>query len=124
MRRERPGRAGLVDLVTERWDRCDPFLAGADDCLGQKRAHDRLRPLLDRDGLHRRLPETLPPATPDPKRVGFIVQEFIRVLGLLPVGLGRGELVRLTTGAGLPVQRTSAPPPGAQSPRSRGSAGA
>lgn len=101
MRRERLGRASLVNLVTERWDRCDLFLAGADDFPARKRARDRLRPLLDRDGLHARLPATLPPAAPDPKRVAFMVEEFIRVLGLLPVGLGRGELVLLTTGAGL-----------------------
>ena len=101
MRRERLGRASLVNLVTEAWDRCDLFLAGADDFLGSRRARDRLRPLLDRDGLHARLPATLPPAAPDPKRVAFIVEEFIRVLALLPVGLGRGELVLLTTGAGL-----------------------
>ena len=101
MRRRRLGRTGLVNLVTEGWDRCDLFLAGTDDFLAQKRARDRLRPLIDRDGLHARLPETLPPAAPDPKRVAFIAEEFIRVLGLLPVGLGRGELVLLTTGAGL-----------------------
>ena len=33
--------------------------------------------------------------------MAFIVEKFIRDLGLLPVGLGRGELVLLTTGAGL-----------------------
>ena len=101
MRRERLGRASLVNLVTERWDRCDLSLAGGNDFLGSRRARDRLRPLLDRDGLHARLPATLPPAAPDPKRVAFTVEEFIRVLGLLPVGLGRGEFVLLTTGAGL-----------------------
>ena len=74
---------------------------GADAFLAQKRARDRLRPLLDRDGLHDRLPGTLPSARPDPKRVAFVVEEFIRVLGLLPGGLGRSELVLLTTGAGL-----------------------
>ena len=100
MRRERLGRASLVKLVTERWDRCDLFLAGGDDFLGSRCARDQLRPLLDRDGLHARLPETLPPAAPDPKRVAFIVEEFIRVLGLLPVGLGRGELVLSTRGRG------------------------
>ena len=100
MRRERLGRASLVDLVTEAWDRCDLFLAGAGDFLARKRARDRLRPLLDHDGLHARLPATLPPASPDPRRVAFIVEEFIRVLGLLPVGLGRGELVLSTRGRG------------------------
>ena len=101
MRRERLGRGSLVNLVTEQWDRCDLFLAGADDFLAGKRAKDRLHPLLDRDGLYARLPETLRPAAPNPKRVAFVVEEFIRVLGLLPVGLGRGEHILLTTGAGL-----------------------
>ena len=101
MRRERLGRVSLVNPVTEAWDRCDLFLAGADDFLGSRRSRDRLCPLLDRDGLRNRLPEIVPPAASDPRRVAFIVKEFIRVLGLLPVGLGRGEFVLLTTGARL-----------------------
>lgn len=66
-----------------------------------KRAQDRLRPLIDRDDLFAALPMSLPPKQPDGPRVLGIVNEFIRILGLLTVALGRGELYLGVTGAAL-----------------------
>ena len=86
MRREPPGRGTLVNAITEDWRRCDLVLVAPADFAGQKRARNQLGVLLDRDGFHARLPATLPPRAPDPTRVAFLVEEFIRVPGFLPVG--------------------------------------
>ena len=101
LRRERPRRLTLVNAITEDWRRRDLVLVPPADFAEQKRARDTLGVLLDRDGLHDRLPETPPPRTRDPGRWRSSVEEFIRVLGLLPVGLGRGEPVLPVRGAGL-----------------------
>lgn len=60
-----------------------------------------MRPLFDRSGIYETLPEDLPPATPDPKRVSYLIHEFIRVLGLMTVGIGREEYVTLVKGSAL-----------------------
>ena len=101
MRRERWGRGALVNVITEDWQRCDLVLVPPADFAEQNRARNQLGVLLDRDALHARLPATLPPRAPDPARVAFLVEELICVLGLLPVGLGRGEPVLLVKGAEL-----------------------
>lgn len=59
------------------------------------------RPLFDPQGLYDGLPERPPARKPDPARVAAIVEEFWRILGLLPVGIGRGEHVVAAMGAGL-----------------------
>lgn len=45
--------------------------------------------------------ETDPDPVPDPQAVAALTREFLRVLGLLPVVLGRGEYVRGVAGFGL-----------------------
>lgn len=64
-------------------------------------AQSTWRPLFDPQGLYGALPERPPARQPDPARVAAIVEEFWRILGLLPVGVGRGEYVVAATGAGL-----------------------
>jgi hypothetical protein len=54
--------------------------------------------LLNRDGSTPGSPPHLPP---DPAVVREMTEEFLRVLGLLPVVLGRDELVTAASGAGL-----------------------
>ena len=60
-----------------------------------------MSPLIDPDDLHSALPDDLPPGAPKPARVQGLIEEFIRVLGLLPVAIGRGEHVVAARGAGL-----------------------
>ena len=101
MRRETSGRVSLANAITEDWRRCDLLVLPPDAFPQPKHVRAGLVPLIDPDGRHGRLPGTLPPASPDPARVAYLVEEFIRVLGLLPVALGRRERLLLVTGAGL-----------------------
>jgi hypothetical protein len=96
---ERRGQGILLNAVTESWLRCDVVIVAPGD-FG-RRSKAGVKVLFDRAGLYAGLPDVLPPATPNPERVAGIINEFIRVMGLLPVGLGRGEYVLLVKGAAL-----------------------
>jgi hypothetical protein len=96
---ERRGQGILLNAITESWLRCDVVVVARDD-VG-RRCKAGVKVLFDRTGVYAGLPDTLPPATPDPVRVAGIINEFIRVMGLLPVGLGRGEYVLLVKGVAL-----------------------
>ncbi|WP_367718542.1 hypothetical protein AB2N04_09510 [Nitratireductor sp. GISD-1A_MAKvit] len=88
----------LLNAITERWVRCDVYLTRPSDFA--RRARNQVRPIIDRDGAYESLPQALPLRAPDPQRVSYLVNEFIRVLGLMHVGLGRGEYF-LLAGKGL-----------------------
>lgn len=93
------GIGTLHSAVTRDWLRCDLYIVAPDGLGG--RAKSTLAPLIDPDDLHAALPDDLPPGAPKPARVQGLIEEFIRVLGLLPVAIGRGEHVVATRGAGL-----------------------
>jgi hypothetical protein len=99
LRRTGQGERFLFNAITEDWLRCDLILVTREDFA--RRARGDVRPLIDPDGLHATLPETTAPAAPVPARVNYMIEEFLRVLGLLPVALGRGELVTAVQGAGM-----------------------
>ena len=89
----------LVSAITRDWLRCDLFMVAPDGLAG--RAQSTLTPLIDPDDLHSALPDDLLPGASKPARVQGLIEEFIRVLGLLPIAVGRGEHVVATRGAGL-----------------------
>ena len=89
----------LVSAITRDWLRCDLFMVAPDG--PGARAQSTLAPLIDPDDLHSALPDDLPPGASKPARVQGLIEEFIRVLGLLPVAIGRGEHVVAARGAGL-----------------------
>jgi len=83
------------------WERID---IGITDHQGvQHRSKQGTRLLIDHAGIYERLPDSIAWNGPDKTRVAFLIAEFFRVLGLLPVGLGRKEY--LTVRAGLEMQR-------------------
>ena len=92
----------LFTALTEGWVRFDVTVTVPGRLTG---ARDRWRALVDRAGLFERLPETLPPKPPEAAQVEGLVVEFIRMLGLLPVGVGRGEYAVGVTGVGLMRQQ-------------------
>lgn len=92
-----PG-APLFNAITQTWLRADLTVTVPGRVTS---ARHLCRPVLDRAAVWKSLPAVLSPRAPDPARVDALVQEFIRVLGLLPVALGRGEHVVSVTGAGL-----------------------
>jgi hypothetical protein len=89
----------VLNAITDDWLRCDLDIGAPDQLSG--RTQDRAKPIIDRDGVHARLPATLPARGIDASRLQTITNEFIRVLGLLPVAIGRGEVELMVTGVGL-----------------------
>jgi predicted nucleotidyltransferase len=93
-------RGGLIiNAISEEWLRCDLSIAPPDN-FG-RRARNTVKPLIDRDGIYEALPDSLPPKAPDPRVVHYLIHEFIRMLGLTPVGAGRGEYVTMVLGVGM-----------------------
>jgi len=85
--------------VTEDWLRFDVVLTKP-STLPEYAASD-LRPLFDRDECQKLLAAEPVAAKPSGAQVAGMVREFLRILGLLPVVLGRGEYVVGVSGAGL-----------------------
>lgn len=83
----------VINSVTEDWQRFDISFTEANGLAG----HDanRLQPLFNRSGHEppRKQPE------PPPLRVTALATEFLRVLGLMPVVVGREEYHLALTGA-------------------------
>lgn len=88
----------LFLAVTPEYLRFDLTVTVPDRLAGTKAAW---RPLHDPDGFYDRLPERPPERAPDAAKVAALVEEFWRILGLLPVGVGRGEYVVAVSGVGL-----------------------
>jgi hypothetical protein len=86
----------VLNAVSDEWLRCDLDIVAPDKLHG--RTQDRLKTLVDRDGILAGLPATLPQRGIDPARVQAATNEFIRVLGLLPVALGRNEIELMAAG--------------------------
>jgi hypothetical protein len=111
----------LFHAITAEWLRFDLTIATSDRLTMSR---DRVRPLLDRSGLYETLPTHLPERPIKPDAVGALIEEFLRVFGLLPVALGRADYVGAVTGTGLlrgllinlmVTEQNPATPPGAKS---------
>jgi predicted nucleotidyltransferase len=93
-------RTGTVFThVTTEWLRFDVTIAGPDTVPGRWRPEHRL--LFDHAGLDDRLGTQVLPLETSAAHVLGLTEEFLRVLGLLPVVLGRDELEVAASGAGL-----------------------
>lgn len=97
-RRSGQGNRFLFNAVTADWLRCDLHLTEREDVLARPRS--ALKPLVDPERIHSALPDTVPARGPDAARLSWMIGEFLRILGLLPVALGRGEFVTAVQGAG------------------------
>jgi hypothetical protein len=86
---DRVTRPMLINAITSDWTRTDVVILKPD----QLRFHtkDQLKPLFDHDGLYDALPPVKSAPAPDPKRIRYQIEEFIRILGLLPLAVGREE---------------------------------
>ncbi|MGR3323538.1 MAG: aminoglycoside 6-adenylyltransferase [Pseudooceanicola sp.] len=93
------GNTLLVNLVLDDWRRADLHLVPRRALEG--RAQDRLRPLIDPEGMHHALPERSAPAQPGAAMLAGRIQEFLRILGLVPVALNRREFVVAQQGHGM-----------------------
>jgi predicted nucleotidyltransferase len=89
----------LLNAVSEEWLRCDLHILPHHD-FG-RRAKNTVRPLVDHDGVYDTLPDWLPEREPNQATVSYLIHEFIRMLGLMPVAAGRGEWVTMVAGVGM-----------------------
>ena len=89
----------LINAVTEDWLRCDLYMVEPGN-IGH-RAQNTIAPLIDRERIHDGLPAALPLKTPNPHALRYQINEFIRILGLTPVAMGRGEYLTAVMGNGL-----------------------
>lgn len=92
-------RGSVFNAITDEWQRTDLVITS--ETLFRKRGKGSVRPLIDRLGLYEALPDTVSWSGPNRGVVAHIIREFIRVLGLLPVAVGREEYLTGIAGAGL-----------------------
>lgn len=89
----------VLNAISAEWLRCDISIVTPEQ-FG-RRARNTVKPLIDRDGIYDGLPGSLPQRQPDADTVSYLIHEFIRMLGLMPVGLGRAEYVTMVLGVGM-----------------------
>ncbi|MCK0168933.1 nucleotidyltransferase domain-containing protein [Jannaschia sp. S6380] len=94
--RDRTVRPVLINAITEDWTRIDLIVQEP----GRMGAHVRsdLAPVFDHDGIHADLPESALPQRTPPARLRYQFEEFIRILGLLHLVMGREEYINGVTG--------------------------
>src|SRR5260370_14153382 len=88
----------LLNAITSEWLRCDLLVFDSDQL--RIRSQDSLKVLLDESNLYTTLPAD-DPMKGGPSNFAAIVNEFIRVLRLAPVAIGREEYAVAVTGVGL-----------------------
>jgi len=97
--RQQVGRYPVFSHVTADWLRYDLSVGTPDDMA--ERTVSTVRPIYDPRGLSAALRPPALSLRPDADTVQMLTREFLRVLGLLPVVIGREELVVGQSGAGL-----------------------
>lgn len=81
----------LINAITADWTRTDVIILKPDQMGHHTQAG--LLPLFDHNGLHGSLAATPTPAPPNPQKVLHQIEEFIRILGLLHLAVGRAEYI-------------------------------
>ena len=81
----------LINAITADWTRIDVMILKPDQ-LGTQR-QDALKVLYDPNGLFDGLLPHSQTVPPSPAHALYQFQEFIRILGLLPLSVGRGEYI-------------------------------
>jgi len=88
---DRTARPTLINAITSDWTRTDVMILKPDQ-MGQQ-TQDSLKPLFDHDGIFESLPKSAKTGGPDPARLLYQIEEFIRILGLLHLAAGRKEYI-------------------------------
>ena len=88
----------LFMAVTSEWLRFDITVTVPGRVTGSKAG---LKPLVDHTGVWATLPDQLPPQRIPAAQLEALIEETMRILGLLPVGMGRKEYAVAVTGVGL-----------------------
>lgn len=86
---DRSVRPALINAITDDWTRTDVVILKPDQMGSQTQS--ALKPLFDHDGIFESLAAAPEKAAPDPARLRYRFEEFIRIMGLLHLGIGRQE---------------------------------
>jgi hypothetical protein len=90
----------LINLVSDEWLRCDLIIEPEE--AFRRRLRDELRPVYEARPLLSDLPPGVSaPREADPAALARTVEEFVRVLGLLEVVIGRNEIFTAQAGVAL-----------------------
>ncbi len=81
----------LINAITEDWTRTDVIILKPDQ-MG-RHTQNTLKPLFDHDNIYQKLAEVAQKRDPDLKRFRYQVEEFIKILGLLHLAVGREEYI-------------------------------
>ncbi|MEO1108401.1 MAG: nucleotidyltransferase domain-containing protein [Pseudomonadota bacterium] len=96
MWRDRSVRPALINAITADWTRTDVIILKPEQFAAHNQAS--LRPLFDYDGLYDQLPKERPQPQASPARLFRQIEEFIRILGLLHLAVGREEYINGVAG--------------------------
>ncbi len=88
---DRTTRPHLINAITADWTRTDVVILKPDQMGAQTQAN--LEPLFDHDDIFEGLANTPENKAPNPVRVRYQIEEFIRILGLLHLVAGREEYI-------------------------------
>lgn len=105
----------LINAITEDWTRTDLIMLKPEQMGAHSQAS--LKVVFDHDGLYDQLREEAGVFAQNPKRFLYEVEEFIRILGLLPLADGRKEYINGVLGVfhlrnklvDLMIEETAAP---------------
>lgn len=105
----------LINAITADWTRTDVIILKPDQMGHHTQAG--LKPLFDHKGLHRTLAKAPGPAQPNTGKFRYQIEEFIRILGLLHLAVGREEYINGVLGVfhlraalvDLMIEETAAP---------------
>lgn len=81
----------LINAITADWTRTDVIILKPEQMGHHTQAG--LSPLFDHENLHGTLAKAPGPAQPNPKKFRYQIEEFIRILGLLHLAVGRAEYI-------------------------------
>lgn len=86
---DRNTRRSLINAITDDWTRTDVIIVKPDQISGMYQSD--LKVLFDHDAIYKNLPEVADTRGPSPKRLEYQFNEFIKILGLLHLAVGREE---------------------------------
>lgn len=89
----------LINAITQDWTRTDVIILKPEQMGRHKQS--ALEPVFDHDNIYEGLEENPPKHSPDLKRFRYQVEEFIRILGLLHLAVGREEYINGVLGVSL-----------------------
>lgn len=94
--RDRQVRPSLINAITESWLRIDAVILRPDQLALQSR--DKLRVLFDKEDLYEGMQDHSDTMACKKRRVIYQFEEFLRILGLLSVAIGRQDYINGVTG--------------------------